>query len=106
MQWDGMSEREKSALTAECMGIDLADSAGRPIPFPKAYSTDYTAAAQVREEIERRRLEEKYISQLEDIVWSGEYHSYDYPSAYKWALLNATADQQAHAFVRACGRDV
>lgn len=45
---------EMDAMIAEkVMGIDLADSFGRPRPFPKEYSTDSAAAWEIVEALKK-----------------------------------------------------
>jgi hypothetical protein len=125
MRWDEMSEQEKNALTAECMGWDRETiiakigEVGMTEESVISYvrPADHDAAAQVREEVKRRKIEEAFCDALAELL-SPERNFAIYNSAIEsqhpltngydiaFALVNATPDQQAHAFVRACGKDV
>jgi hypothetical protein len=58
--------RELDALVAEkIMGIDLHDSAGRPIPFLMEYSTDIWTAWKV---VEKMHDNEQFHAECDDLI--------------------------------------
>lgn len=104
--WAQMDWQERNTLVAEHVigrnpdtGWHALDEWGE---IPR-YEGRIEDAQLVEDEIEKRGLETKYISCLQEIVWNGEYSEHDYPLELKWRLLRATPEQRCLAALRACG---
>lgn len=112
--WAEMMPRERDAVVAEAMGWrdfwsgkdafrsylmayppqETGIEAERaPVP---TFTTDHNDAASIRAEVERRGLQGQFAGVLQKLM----------PHATIFDLINATPEQQALAFVRACGVEV
>lgn len=65
---------------------------------PPPFSSNHAAARQLEDEIERRGLQDEYAYKL--IIESSAYCE-DRQTAFAWALLRATPEQRARAFLEA-----
>jgi len=75
----------------------MARSIGFFVRLCPAFSTSYTDVRLLEDEIERRGLWQQYIGVLLDIL-----NSYDRPSMVDiWAIIRATPEQRARAFLEA-----
>jgi len=136
MDWREMSEHERDVMVAKAMGcyvrrndkgrfdlviphgINQIDFVAEDAPWRASprYTTDHSAVAAVRAEVERRRIWADYIRALLPLVAPDTYPLSDInPHARNllvlnytglWCIANAMPDQQCLAFVRACGKEV
>jgi hypothetical protein len=74
------------------------DAAGRSNVTVDEFSpsTDPTAARELEDEIERRGLEDRYVQVLGAVVNANPYTDNE-----SWALIRATPEQRARAFLEA-----
>jgi hypothetical protein len=67
------------------------------------YADDYSAARQVEDEIERRKLETEYLQALRDIACKYKVVSEE---GTWWALIRATPEHRCRAALKAAGIEV
>lgn len=75
-------------------------------PVPAYFTISLAESCVVEQEIARRHLQGRYISELAQCT-GAILDTDDSPSARAlWTLVTASADQRCHAALRACGLDL